>query len=195
MSEGKPTAPPPLELTHSTLPVTGGPRLPPRPRPPAVPLWAKWAISLLVAGGLIVALVLYVSGHNTDYTPGYPITKKAAVEANREATVLVKEDQAPRVFTRAAGAPGAQLMARAVRAVMQERIDTNQAGPPLKPARCHAATAADGRDGYTCTVLAGGIYYDFTGVLVPATHTITICKRDPPPVPSEIVPVSSRCVA
>lgn len=195
MSEGKSQAPPPLELTHSTLPVVGGPPRLSRSGPPPLPLWAKWVLSVLVAVCLVGALIVYVDHHNTDYTPGYPITKKAAVEADREATVLVEEDQAPRVFTRAAGAPGAHLMARAVRAVMQERIDTNQAGPPLKPARCQATATAGGRDGYACTVLAGGILYDFQGVFIPSTHMVTVCKRDPPPVPSEVVPVNRRCLA
>ncbi len=195
MSEGKPHAPPPLELSHSTLPVVGGPRPSPRPRPPQLPLWAKWVLCSLVAVCLVVALVIYVDHHNTNYTPGYPITAKAAIEANREATVLEKEDQTPHVVTAAPGVGGRQALARAVHGVMAQRIATNQAGPPLKGARCHATATVGTRHGFACTVLAGGIYYDFEGVFISSTHTVTVCKRDPPPVPSEVVPVSRRCLA
>ena len=37
--------------------------------------------------------------------------------------------------------------------------------------------------------------YPFLGVVDPAARRITYCKRDPPPAPSDNVPVSSRCRA
>jgi hypothetical protein len=193
--QGKSPAPPPLELTDSTLPVIGGPAPRPRPRPPELPLWAKWALSLLVGACLLVALILFVDRHNTDSTPGYPVSAKAAQEANREATVLEEQDQAPRVLVAAPVAAPANALARAVHVVMAQRIATNLAGPPLKRASCRATATRGELHGYACSVLSGGVYYDFVGVIVPRTRTITLCKRDPPPVPSENVPVSRRCLA
>jgi hypothetical protein len=191
VAEGKSPPPPPLELSHSTLPVIGAPRMAPRPRPPRLSLGAKWALSLLVAAALIVGLVAFVDGHNTDYTPGYPVSAKAAAEADREASVLERQDQAPQLLRAARGAAPVTALEHAMRSVMQARIADNDAGPPLRPARCHPTVTLGGRHGFACTVLAGGVYYDFVGVL--RARSITLCKRDPPPVPSETVPLDRRC--
>jgi hypothetical protein len=43
-------------------------------------------------------------------------------------------------------------------------------------------------------VESAAVSYPFLGVVDLRAKQITYCKRDPPPVPSENIPVSSRCV-
>jgi hypothetical protein len=158
-------------------------------------LRARWALSIGVAVVLLVALVSYVSGHNTDAPQGQPISNRAEVEANREATILVQQDQAAQISRAAAHVAPAQALARAVAAEMRARIGDGQADPPLARAHCTATAGAGARRGFSCRVLAGGVYYDFVGVLDSGTRAITLCKSDPPPVPTQTVPVSRRCQA
>lgn len=193
MSEGDP--PQPLELTPQPRPEAAG-RIPaPGPRAPftGMPLWLKWALSITVTAVVLTALIIYVDHHNTDDSNGQPLTAKGAEEENQEATILQEQDQAPVVFKLAMGAVAVHAVKHAVQIDMVQRINQNEAGPPLKAARCGASTSAGARHGYSCTVLAGGVYYDFVAVVDATAHQLILCKRDPPPIPSETVPLSPRC--
>jgi hypothetical protein len=149
-------------------------------------------LSAAVAIVLMVALVVYVNGHNTDSPPSS--NPAAAVQANREAEILVAQDQAPHVVTLPAGLrPGVALL-RVLRADMSRRISQGQIDGPVQKAVCRPAGAGPTR-AFSCTVEAAHVTYPFLGVVDSEARRITYCKRDPPPAPSDDVPVSRRCRA
>jgi hypothetical protein len=159
----------------------------------ALPLWSRFVLAALVAVGLLVAMVLFVERNNTNANPS--LNEASEVQANREAEVLVAQDQTPHVVRLAAGAAPAAALERAIHARMAAQVAGGAIAGPLKATRCQPrgpATAA-GRP-YSCTVLAGGVTYPFLGVVDTRARRVTYCKRDQPPVPSDNVPVSRRCL-
>lgn len=65
-------------------------------------MWLRATVSLAIAAALIVALVLFVSHHNTN-SPA--ITNLAAeAQANREAEILISQDQTPHLARLSSGA-------------------------------------------------------------------------------------------
>jgi hypothetical protein len=157
-------------------------------------LWQRYVLSVSVAVVLLVALVVYVDGHNTDSPASSD--PAAAVRANREAEVLVAQDQAPHVVKLVGGLrPGAALV-RVLRADMTRRVSQGQIAGPVQRAACRSTAGAAGpARAFSCTVQAGDVTYPFLGVVDPAARRVTYCKRDPPPAPSDNVPVSRRCRA
>jgi hypothetical protein len=166
---------------------------PPPPRS-QLPLWLRYVVSAAVAVALVVALVVYVNGHNTDSPPSS--NPAAAVQANREAEILVAQDQAPHVVKAPSRLrPGAALV-RVLRADMRRRILQGQIDGPVQRAACRSAGgAARTAHAFSCTVEAGHVTYPFLGVVDQPARRITYCKRDPPPAPSDNVPVSRLCRA
>ncbi|MGA2012984.1 MAG: hypothetical protein ABSH51_20935 [Solirubrobacteraceae bacterium] len=156
---------------------------------PRLPTWARWVTSFGVAAALLVALVLFVSHQNPAALA--PANPAAEVRANREAEILVAQDQAPRVAS-AAGVAARAALARAVRADMTARIDGGQISGPLARIVCARAGSATA---FSCTATAADVNYDYVGVVDPRARRLTYCRRDPPPVPSQNVPVSPRCTA
>jgi hypothetical protein len=191
--------PQPLEFTQPPpaagrrRPRVGGPRPRVGGRRHRLSLRAQWALSLGVAAVLLVGLVVYVDDNNTDVPNGQLLTPKGLEEANREATILQEQDQAPQHVRLLEALAPVQAMARAVHDNMQERINENLAGPPLKPAACVLTNAIGPRRAYSCKVLAGGVYYDFVGVTDISARRLVLCKRDVPPVPAEAVPLDPIC--
>jgi hypothetical protein len=193
----KPESPEPLEFTPQARRVPVAPPGAPQPRPPLIrmPLWAKWVTSLLVVVVLLVALVVYVSHHNTNDSNGQALTKTGLVEQNHDATVLQEQDQTPQEAKVPVGMAPLRAVAEAVHSNMAYRIQQSEAGPPLKPARCTASSTVGAKHGYSCTVLSGGLLYDFDAVIDRATRVLTLCKRDPPPAPQLNVPLDRVCYA
>jgi hypothetical protein len=165
--------------------VPGRASLPPLPRPP---LWLTYLLSVVVAVAVIVLMIRFVSTHNTDG----PVTPnaKAEVRANREAEILVKEDQAPRVLTLPRGVSPRSGLVRAVRADISQRIASASIDGPLQRVAC---ARIQGAPGYRCTATAAFVNYDYLGVASRRAHRITLCRRDLPPVPAMNIPVSARC--
>jgi hypothetical protein len=157
-----------------------------------LPLWARFALAALIALSLVVALVLYVDRHNTNSPPS--TNPAAEVSANHEAEILVAQDQAPHVVRLAPGLHAQAALTHAVRADMHGRISRGALEGPLQRARCQPTGPARGsRRAFSCNVLAGSVGYPFEGVVDLSTRQVTYCKRDPPPAPSDNVPVSPRC--
>jgi hypothetical protein len=187
-------APEDAEKTPPRLALT-----PPRPsRAPGaylpLPLWQRFALAGLIAVAALVAMIVYVSRHNTDSPAS--TDPNAAVQANREAEILVAQDQAPRVVRAGQGVAPLAAITAAVRADMRRRIATGSLGGPLQRLRCRPTGPARGQRGaFSCTVLAGSVTYPFLGVVDAATGRVTYCKRDPPPTPSDNVAVKARCRA
>jgi hypothetical protein len=159
-----------------------------------LPLWQRFALSLLIAAALLTAMVLYVSGHNTDYQPS--ADPAAALQANRDAEILVAQDQAPRSVRVRAGEKPEAALERVIHARVARQIAAGAISGPLERAVCRPSGPAAGpRRAFSCTVLAGSVRYPFAGVVDTPARRVTYCKRDPPPVPSEAVAVSRRCRA
>jgi hypothetical protein len=85
---------------------------------------------------------------------------------------------------------------RAIRADMTAMIDEGSLDGPLQRSSC-TRTGPPGKAGqsFGCTVSAAGVTYPFVGVVDARARTIVFCKRDPPPIPSENIPLSPRCTA
>jgi hypothetical protein len=154
------------------------------------PLWLRWALSLGVAAVLAVGLIEWVSHHNGNLLAHE--SPKAAERANREAEIVVSQDQAPQRVTLAAGASQAAVT-RAIRHAMTVRIGRGDAGAPLQQVRCQTIGTRGARTGYRCRATAAGVGYPYQAVLERRTRTLTFCKHDAPPVPSMNIPVSPRC--
>lgn len=170
----------------------------PAPRAPGaylrLPVGQRFALSLLVAAALLVALVLFVSAHNTDSPSS--TNPAAAVQANRDAEILIAQDQAPHVVRLARGHASGAALEHAVRARMAAQVKSGSVDGPLRTARCRPLDAPTGsRRAFSCAIVAGAVTYPFLGVVDTAGRRITYCKRDPPPTASDNVPVSARCRA
>ena len=158
------------------------------------PLWVRWVLSFVVAGALLFGLVRFVDSNNAN-SEG-TANAAAAAEENREAQILVGQDQAPHVVALKPGGAPAAALARAVHAAIGRLIALQQLDGPLGRSSCTATGPRRGlRLAYSCSVAAGSVSYPFLGVVDLRNRKVTYCKRDPPPVPSENIPVSSRCLA
>jgi hypothetical protein len=154
-------------------------------------MWARWVLSFTVAAALLVALVLFVNAHNTDTLATQ--SPSALARATREADIVVAQDQAPHLITlRSAGAPRAAF-ARAVSAEMNRRINNGTINGPLERVACAPRGERSGMVGFSCAATAGRVNYGFLGVVDVRARRLVYCKRDPPPVPSQPVPISRRC--
>lgn len=158
-----------------------------------LPLRVQWIVSLSVAALLIVGLVLFVQSNNSDSPSG--ASPSAEAQANRESAILVAQDQAPHTARmRPRAAPAAALEA-AVRSEIVSEIARQAIYGPLGRSAC-TQTGSRGKSqlGFSCAVSVNGLPYPFVGVVDLGHRVITYCKRDPPPVPNEDVPVSARCL-
>lgn len=169
-----------------------------RSRPPGayrnLPLWGRFVVSGLVAIVLLAAMVIFVSGHNTDSpTLTNPV---AATRANRQSEILVEQDQAPHVASLPHGLSARAGLERVLHARLLTQVAGGSLSGPLSPARCRETGAPHGStSGFSCSIAAGGITYPYLAAVDTAKRRITLCKRDPPPAPSDVVPVSPRCRA
>jgi hypothetical protein len=155
------------------------------------PMWARWVLSFGVAALLAVGLIVFVNHHNGNGLASE--SPKATERANREARIVVSQDQAPHVVRLAAGVSRAAVD-QAIRHDMTVRIGKGQAGAPLQHVRCTATGNRASATGYRCRATAAGVGYPYQAVADRATRKLTFCKHDAPPVPSMNIPVSRRCV-
>lgn len=154
------------------------------------PLWARWALSLLVAAAAVVALIAFVHHHNDNGLAH--ISTAAEQRANQEAKVVVGEDQKPHTV-QLHGRSASAALATAVRADVRHRIATGNIDGPLGKVGCVASGHRGGAQAFTCRAVAAHVSYPFLAVATPRTGRAVYCKRDAPPAPSENIPVSKRC--
>ena len=96
----------------------------------------------------------------------------------------------------ASGVHAGAALTAAIHDYMTRRINAGALEGPLQRVHCHAAGALKGpRRAFSCDVRAGSVGYPFLGVVDVRARRVTYCKRDPPPAPSDNVPVSPRCQA
>jgi hypothetical protein len=155
------------------------------------PLWLRWVLSVLVAVVVLILVVRFVDTHNSDATASQ--SPAAEAQANREGEIVVAQDQAPHVAALKAGVVPAAGIAHAVRADINHQINQGILNGPLQRTRCSALRPRAGALPFSCTVVAANVNYPFLGVVDVRARRITYCKRDPPPVPTENIPVSRRC--
>jgi hypothetical protein len=155
------------------------------------PLWARWVLSLGVAIVALVALIVFVDRHNNDNLATQ--SPKALARANREAEIVVSQDQAPHVVNlRSVGHPRSAFT-HAVRADISSRIAKGIIDGNLDGVRC----SGNGRRGdtlsFNCIATADQVNYQYVGVIHRSDRQLVYCKRDAPPVPSMNIPISARC--
>lgn len=162
----------------------------------ALPLWVQFGLTFGVAGALIVAVVLYVHHVGNSTNQEAPVTSaKAVKEENREANILVRQDQAPHVAKLAANVSAADGLRTAVLKYMQHQVQIGVISGPISKSSCVPRTGGSStRQALSCDVTAANVTYPFFGVVEPATRQITYCKKDAPPIPSMNVPISARCL-
>jgi hypothetical protein len=157
----------------------------------SVPLWLRWFLSVVVAAVILILVIRFVSHNNTDATAAQ--SPSAAARANEESTVIVEQDQAPHGVLLRSGETPTAAIERAVRSDISHSVNQGFINGPIEHVGCAAVKPVGRVLRYHCTVVAANINYPFLGVVDVRTKQITYCKKDPPPVPSENVPVSKRC--
>jgi hypothetical protein len=158
-----------------------------------IPLWARWAITILAF--LVVSFVIHNVIHGSEGASG-PTSEelRSEFEANREGDVVVEEDQAPHTATLHAGVPARATLERAIAADVRTRVQSSELDGPFQSVRCATSGATHaGRQAYRCTVRSAGIAYTFLAVLDTPARQLTWCKIDPPANGSTAIPVSARC--
>jgi hypothetical protein len=162
---------------------------------PKPPPRVQWILALSVAALVVVAVVLFVRHENQAANgPAPPINKAAITEENREADIVVSEDQAPHVAVLGRGLALSAGLTSAVTAYMAKQISLGFIDGPIEASKCSPRAGGTAtRLVFLCTIEAAYVNYPFDAVITPANRQITYCKRDYPPVPSMNIPVSSRC--
>ena len=149
-------------------------------------------LALVICAALMTGMVIFVSANNTNDNPTTNIA--TAVRANRDAEILIAQDQAPRRAPLPHGVTPAVGLERVIHQRLAAQVSRGEISGPLLAAHCRAAGAAAGaRRAFRCTAQSGGVVYPFSGVVATDTRRITYCKRDPPPVASDSIPISPLC--
>ena len=150
------------------------------------------SLALVICAALMTAMVIFVSANNTNFNPTTNVA--AATRANRDAEILIAQDQAPRRGALPHGVTAAVGLERVIHRRLAAQVSQGGISGPLRAAHCRpAGTAAGARRAFRCTIESGGVVYPFSGVVATNTRRITFCKRDPPPVASDAIPISPLC--
>jgi len=159
---------------------------------PVVPLWLKWVLSLLVFGGMLVALVVVVRGSGPTPTTENPA---AEAQANRLGQIVTAQDQAIHRAALPAAVPPGKALERAILADMRGRVSRHDINGPVERVRCAPITRhAAGRLPFRCTARAAGFDYPFAGVVDPRARELVWCKDDRTTVdPGLEVPLNPAC--
>lgn len=144
------------------------------------PLWARWAVGMVLAVAVIATVVIAIHHAGPEVNTS---EVGAEAEVNRISDIAITQDQAPHAAGVPAGAAPASALERAVTADARQRIAGGQLTGPLQHVACRAAGhASAGRAPYSCSVRSAGITYPFAAVLDTRRQRLTWCKIDPPPV-------------
>lgn len=160
---------------------------------PLPPIWARWALAVVIAVAVLVGIVIVVGRAG----PESPTTEAGAeAEINRVADLAIAEDQAPHLASLSAGSAPAPTLERAIESDVRQRIAKDRLTGPLQSVTCTAAGAGSAdREPYRCTVRSANIAYPFLAVVDKGRQRLTWCKVDPPPVAeaSPEIPISASC--
>jgi hypothetical protein len=158
-----------------------------------IPLAVRWAVSLLVAVALVVLLVRFVDTHGSNALAH--VSQKNLNTENRQAEIVVGQEQAPVTTTVPAGTSATQALRTAVRRDMNRQITQATIDGPLQSVTCVVHGGTLQRTGYHCLAKANGETYPFLAVVTPKARRAVFCEKIYPPIPSENIPVSARCDA
>lgn len=144
------------------------------------PIWARWALAIVVAVALIAGIVIAINRAG----PEGPTSEAGAeAEVNRLADVAITEDEAPHFASLPPGSAPTAALERAIGRDVRKRIAGGQLTGPLQRITCSAAgTRSAGREPYHCTVHSADITYPFLAVVDERMQRLTWCKIDQPPV-------------
>jgi hypothetical protein len=160
-----------------------------------VPMWARWALAIVVGVAVIAGIVIAVDRAGPE---GATTEAGAEAEINRISDIAISEDEAPRSAVLARGSAPVAALERAIAGDVRQRIADTQLTGPLQSVTCRPAGAASGgRSPYSCTVRSASIAYPFLAVLDDGRHRLTWCKIDQPAVANAgpEIPVSASCRA
>lgn len=162
----------------------------------SLPPWLQWFLPFAVAGGIVLALVLFVQSATNGPVEDNYNSPAAVREQYREANILVRQQQAPRHATLRAGQSAAAGVRAAVVGYMTSQINRGFMDGPIKRASCTPVAGGTAtRLLFHCEVTASAltVTYPFDGVVQTRARAITYCQRITPPLPSMNVPVSKSC--
>jgi len=162
-------------------------------RLPAVPLWLKWVLSVLVFGAMLVALVVFV--RDSGGTGPAAENPAAVAQANRLGQIVIRQDQAVHRAVLPATVPPAIALERAILVDMRARAATGDISGPVELVRCApVARHAPGRLPFHCLARAAGFDYPLVGVVNLRARRLTWCKDDRTTVdPGLQVPLDPAC--
>lgn len=161
-----------------------------------MPLWLKWVLSLLVAVGLITALVVYVGSNPLgDQSTNPALNPPAAAQANREGQIVTAQDQLPHHAALPRSLAPRVALERAIAAVMRTRAATAELAGPVQRVTCTQLAPRKATSlVFRCHALAGGSSYPSDGVVDLSTRELTWCRDDRLLVdPGLRVPLSAAC--
>ena len=159
-------------------------------------MWLQWALALAAAAGLVVALVVFVNKENATANMPAPVTKPSAIAAeNRQADVIMRQQQAPHHSRLRRGTRPAQALRDAVLAYLSSQIRTGAMNGPITGSSCVAAASSTAaRQVLRCNMVTANVTYPFDGVVEPARGLITFCQVVQPPVYGMYhIPISKNC--
>ena len=162
----------------------------------SLPLWLQWFLPFVLAGGLVLALVLFVQSASNGPAEDNYNSPAAVREQYREDNILVRQQQLPHHAALKAGEPPAVGLRKAVVAYMTSQINVGSIDGPIRRASCQSAAGGTStRLVFRCAVTASAqmVTYPFDGVVQPSAGVITYCQRITPPIPTMNVPVSKSC--
>ncbi len=152
-------------------------------------LRTQFVLSFLVAGALIAGLVVFVE-NNQNASDRALLSPAAVAEQNREAEIVIAQDQRPHVVRVGAGARASTALQRAIAADMNRRIAFGTVPGSLQRVACSPA-GPGARVVFHCAAFVSDVRYLYVGVL--ARRQLVYCRRELPPVPGQDVPLSPRC--
>jgi hypothetical protein len=161
----------------------------------ALPLWGRWVITIAGYAIVIGVIVFLVSGGSSSGVSTQSEVK-AEAQANREADLVIEEEQAPRVAPLSSHTAVPAALMAAITKDVNARIAASQLTGPLQHVRCAPSGASHaGRAPFRCTVTTANIVYPFDAIAELRARQLTWCKVEPPPTTgSGEVPVSPRCL-
>jgi hypothetical protein len=163
-----------------------------------LPVSVQWGLPFGVAMIAIVALVVWVVHEGKYVSSEATVNSPAALAAQQqEADAVMSQVQAPHSARLKPGTRPADGLMAAITTWLAGQIKINQVNGPLMGGSCSTTTGStSARVAMYCKPVAANVYYDFYGVVIPATGRITFCEQATPPVNGmPDIPFSASCVA
>jgi hypothetical protein len=166
------------------------PRRTPRRKPS---LRMQFALSMFVAAVFITALIIFVDTEGPKASEPV-VSPNAVFEENREANILIGQDQMPHISVLKAGKHGSAALVAAIAAYFQQQVNRSILSGTLQHTGCSVAPGGTAtRAVYHCSAIVANVTYPVDGVVDTAKRQVIFCKHDIPPVPGMNIPDSKLC--